>query len=142
MAAEYTSIATQEVAANGIVVFTEAPIPCNRGYVIHREGTGTFKLRGLTEQCKARYKITFGGNVSIPTGGTAGDISLALALDGEAIPSTIMTDTSATAGRIFNVSTSIFVDVPRGCCANLSVKNINAQPITVANANLIVERVS
>ena len=40
----------------------------------------------------------------------------------------------------FNVSVSAFVDVPRGCCVTVALKNISAQAIDVANANLIVTR--
>ena len=32
---------------------------CNRGYVTHREGSGLVTLRGITNQCRARYKVTF-----------------------------------------------------------------------------------
>ena len=41
-----------------------------------------------------------------------------------------------------NVSSSIFVCVPSGCCMTASVRNISAQAIEVQNANLIIERVA
>lgn len=37
---EYTAIAAQTVAANQNVLFTEAPIPCTKGLVTHRAGSG------------------------------------------------------------------------------------------------------
>jgi hypothetical protein len=52
-------------------------------------------LRGITNQCRARFKVTFGGNIAIPTGGTVGPISLAIAIDGEAVPATTMIVTPA-----------------------------------------------
>ena len=52
------------------------------------------------------------------------------------------TATPAAVGDAFNVATSAFVDVPRGCCAALSVRNVSAQAIDVANANLMIERVA
>ena len=56
---EYTSAAVQTVAADQNVLFTETPVCCNRGYVTHREGSGLVTLRGITNQCRARYKVTF-----------------------------------------------------------------------------------
>ena len=97
---------------------------------------------GNTNQCRARYKITFGGNIGIPTGGTVEAISLAISIDGEAIASTTMTQTPAAVEEYNNVFSAVFVDVPRGCCFTIGVKNISEQSINVQNANLIVERVA
>ena len=44
MAAEYSSNVLQNVAANGSVIFTESPVPCNRGLVFHRDESGLFRL--------------------------------------------------------------------------------------------------
>lgn len=41
-----------------------------------------------------------------------------------------------------NVSSSIYLDVPAGCCVTISVKNTGAIPLLVQNANLIAERVA
>lgn len=140
--AEYTNIAVQTVAAGQNVVFTESPAPCSRGYVDHREGSGIFTLRGITNQCRARYKVSFGGNMAVPTGGTAGAISLAIALEGEGLGGATMTVTPAAAEEFFNVFGAVYISVPRGCCVSVSVKNISAQAVSMANANLIVERVA
>jgi hypothetical protein len=99
-------------------------------------------LRGLTNQCRARFKVTFGGNIAIPTGGTVGPIQLAIAINGEAVPSTTMIVTPAAVENYFNVFSAIFVDVPRGCCVTVSVQNTTEAAINVQNANLIVERVA
>lgn len=140
--AEYSNADLQTVAAGADVTFTETPIPCARGYVVHREGSGLLKLRGITDQSRARYRVTFGANIAVPADGTVGAISLAIAVDGEALGSTIMTVTPAAAEEFFNVSRTINIDVPRGCCANVSVRNIGADPVDVANANVIVDRVA
>lgn len=140
--AEYSNTALQTVAAGADVIFTDAPIPCARGYVVHREGSGLFKLRGITDQCRARYRVTYGANIAVPTGGTVGPTSLAIAVDGEALTSTIMTVTPAAVGEFFNVSRTIYIDVPRGCCGNVSIRNIGADPVDVANANIIIDRVA
>lgn len=73
--AEYTNGALQTVGQN--VVFTESPAACNRGYVVHRDGSGVFTLRGITNQCRARYKVSYGGNIGVPGGGTVESISIA-----------------------------------------------------------------
>lgn len=139
---EYTNAAVQTVVVNQNVLFTETPVCCNRGYVTHREGSGLVTLRGITNQCRARYKVTFGGNISVPTGGTAGAISVALAVNGEALNSAVATVTPAAVEEYFNVFSTAYIDVDRGCCLSLSVKNISTQAINVANPNLIVERVA
>ena len=138
---EYTNVAVQTVAVNQNVLFAETPVGCNRGYVTHREGSGLVTLRGITNQCRARYKVTFGGNIAVPTGGTAGAISVALAVNGEALNSAVATVTPAAEEEYFNVFSTAYIDVDRGCCLSLSVKNISTQAVNVANPNLIVERV-
>lgn len=144
MAVELTANATQAVAAGQNVLFTDTPVKCNRGYVVHREGAGLVTLRGICNGCShlARYRVLFVGNISVPTGGTAEAISVALALGGEALPTTTATVTPAAVENAFNVATSAFVDVPRNCCTSLSVRNISTQAINVANANLMIERVA
>ena len=144
MAVELTANAAQTVASGQNVLFTDSPVKCNRGYVVHRDGAGLVTLRGFCGGCSnfARYKVLFIGNISIPTGGTVESISVALSLGGEAIQQTTATVTPAAAGSTFNVATAAFVDVPRNCCASLAIKNISAQAISVANANLMIERVA
>lgn len=114
------------------------------GYVVHRAGAGLVTLRGACNGCAsvARYKVLFVGNISVPIGGTAGAISVAISIGGEAVPQTTATATPAAVGDAWNVETAAFVDVPRGCCANIAVSNISTQAIDVANANLMVERVA
>lgn len=46
--AEYSNTALQEVAANSAVLFSEAPVPCNRGIIKHRDGSGSFLVNGGT----------------------------------------------------------------------------------------------
>jgi hypothetical protein len=109
---------------------------------MHRPGSGLVTLRGVTDQCRARYKVTFGGNIAVPTGGTVEAISLALAIDGEAIAATTMIVTPAAVEEFFNVFGAVYLDIPRGCCSQISVRNVSTQSIEVQNANLIVERVA
>lgn len=138
--AEFTGIFVQQVAAGANVVFTETPVSGN-GCVIHRDGSGLITLRGQTNQCRALFKVVYGGNISIPTGGTVGAISIAIAVDGEALGSATATVTPAAVGDEFNVFATALVSVPRGCCVTVSVRNINTQTIEAQNSNLIVERI-
>lgn len=138
---ELTSNALQTVQPNQSVYFTDTPIDGNCS-IIHREGSGLVTLKGLTNQCRARYRVSFGANIAVPTGETVGPVSLAIAIEGEAIQPTTMTATPAAVEEFFNVYSSIFIDIPRGCCNSISVRNISTIPVNVQNANLIVERVA
>ena len=138
---EIIANAVQTVAANQNVYFTDTVV-CGGSSVSHRNGSGLVTLRGATGQCRARFKASFGANIAVATGETVGPISLAIALDGEATPATTMIITPATVGDYFNVFSSIFIDVPRGCCMVISVQNTSDISVDVQNANLIVERVA
>lgn len=138
---EITANAIQLVNENQNVLFSDTVVDGNCS-VVHRDGSGLVTLRGITNQCRARYRITFGGNIAIPTGGTVAAISLALSIDGEPIDNTTMIATPAAVENYWNVSSSIFIDVPRGCCYSLGVRNTSDQAINVQNANLIIERVA
>lgn len=138
---KYTAIPIQEVAATQNVQLQNS-IGCNRGYVLHVTGSGIVTLRGITNQSFARYKISFGGNIAIPTGGTVAPISIALAIEGEALGSSTAIATPASADQYANVFVGDIVDVPRGCCLSVSVKNASTQAINIQNGNLIIERIA
>lgn len=137
---EITANASQTVASGQTVLFTETPVSGNCA-ILHREGSGLTKLRGFTNgQCRARFRVTFGGNIAAAT--TAAAISLALTIDGEPVNTSSMIVTPAATDEFFNVSTSLFLDVPKGCCSTVAVENTSTQSIVVQNANLIIERVA
>lgn len=146
MAVELTAPAVQAVQYGGNVLFTDTAVGCNRGYVVHRQGAGIVTLRGIGCQ-RARYKVTFGGNIAAE-GSTVAPISVAIAINGEPLPSTTMIVTPAAVGDFFNVSHTTFIDVPCGCCVTIAVENVSltaagvAIPIDVQNANLVIERVA
>ena len=136
---EIIANALQTVQANQNVYFTDTVI-CGNTSITHRDDSGLVTLRGITNQCRARFMVSFGANIAIPTDGTVGPISLAIAIDGEAVPATTMIVTPAAVEQFFNVSSNIFIDVPRGCCVTVSVKNVSDDDIEVQNANLIITR--
>ena len=138
---EITANALQTVATNQNVLFAETAVKGNCS-IIHREGSGLVTLRGITDQCRARFRVSFGGNVAIPTGETVGPISIALAINGEAIGPATAISTPAAVEEFNNIFTSVFLDVPCACCYTISVTNLTTTPIEVQNANLIIERVA
>ena len=138
--AEFTNVFVQQIAANGNAVFSEAPVS-GSNCIVHRDGSGIITLRGMTNQCRARYKVVFGGNIAIPTGGTVGPISVAIAVEGEALGSATAIVTPAAVNEFFNVFAAAFIEVPRGCCVTVAVKNTSTETLELENANVIVERV-
>lgn len=138
---EITANALQTVNAGSNVVFTNTAVSGNCS-IMHREGSGLVTLRGITNQRRARFRISFGANIAVPTGGTAGAISLAIAVNGEPISTNQIISTPAAVEEFNNVSRALYLDVPSGCCTQVSVENTSTQAISVQNANLIVERVA
>ena len=148
MAAEYSANAAQDLPANGSAIFTESPVPCRQGLIYHRDGSGLFRLanrffRQNILQCWRRntnYEATFHANIAVPTGGTVEEIQVALAIDGEIDPSSIMSFTPAAVEVFGNVGADIIVTVPFVCgCSTVSVRNLSTQTITMQNANITFE---
>ena len=139
--AEFSNSNTVSVAAGQNLPLTETAV-AGPACIVHREGAGIVTLRGLTNQCRARFKVSFCGNIAIPTGGTVEAISVALAVNGEPLTSATAIVTPAAVENYFNVFVAAFIEVPRGCCVTVAVKNIGTQAVSIANSNLIVERVA
>lgn len=146
--AEWTNVAEQTVNPGESIVFNENPVPCSRGFVRHRDGTGNFLLSGWlpSNRCNcrqngsARYSADFGANIAVPTGGTPGEISVAFSLDGSTLPSTTMIVTPAAVEEYFNVSREIDIEIWRNCCQTFSIRNTSDQPILVQYASLDFNR--
>lgn len=157
--AEYVYNPVQRVEPNQNILLQDS-IPCNRGYVIHRNGSGILTLRGIVNGscgCFARYQVVFNGNIAVPSDGTVGPISVSLAIDGEPIltsraiftPSAVATE-PPTAENFGNVTSTAIITVPRGCCYTIAVENTSggltaadpAPAILVQNANLTIARIA
>lgn len=134
-------------------VLLESSIPCNKGYVYHRDGSGILTLRGVVNNscgCFARYQVTFNGNIAVPEDGTVGAIAIALAIDGEPLQTSRAIVTPAAVDEYFNVTSTAIITVPRGCCFTVSVENVSEgataadapTAINVQNANLVVSRIA
>lgn len=148
MAAEFSYGLVQTVAANGSVIFNESPV-LGDSRIYHRDGSGLFRLASpriigyKRNRCckdpKAVYRISYGGNIAIPTGGTVGEIGLAVFLDGEEDPSGVMLFTPAAVEEFGNVSVDVLIEVPWICgCGSVSVRNISTEPILVQNSNIVI----
>ena len=111
--------------------------------ILHRTGSGLVTLRGLANgQRRARFRVSFGANIAVPTGETVGPVELTIAINGEGVPSSRMVSTPTAVESYNNVSADIFIDVPLGCCTQMSIQNTGTIPVDVQNANMIVERVA
>lgn len=134
-------------------VLLDGSLWTNRRYLFHLEGSGIVTLRGIVNNPYveyAVYQVTFNGNIAIPDGGTVGAIAVALARNGEAIQASRAIVTPAAVEQYFNVTSTDYIVVPRGCCFDISVENVSeaataggaAPAINVQNANLTVVRVA
>nr|DAG56479.1 MAG TPA: hypothetical protein [Caudoviricetes sp.] len=139
--AEFSNSSIVLVSAGQNVPLTET-VGNSKPCIVHREGAGIATLRGLTQQCKARFRVAFGGNIGIPTGGTVEAISAALAVNGEPLNSATAIVTPAATDNYFNIFVSAIVEVPRGCCVTVAMENTSTQAINVANSNMTIDRVS
>lgn len=154
--AEFIKNEVQTVLPNQVVTLNTS-IGCNKGYVYHRNGSGIVTLRGVTNNCFARYQVTFNGNVALPSTATVGPVSIALAIDGEPLLTSRAIVTPAavaaeppTQNNFFNVTSTAIISVPKNCCFNVSVENTSegatatdtAPAILVQNSNLTVSRIA
>ena len=142
-----------QVVEPGQNVLLNTVIPCNKGYVFHRESAGIVILRGIVncpQACFARYQVTFNANIALVEGATVGPISVALAIDGEPIQTSRAIITPAAVDEYGNVTSTAIITVPRGCCFTVAVENTSAPvapgdaapEINVQNANLVVSRIA
>ena len=151
--AEYTYNPSQTVALNSPLLFNTS-IGCRKGYIYHENGDGIFTLRGIVNcpnACFATYRVTYNGNVAIPTGGALTPISVALTVSGEPRLTSRAIYTPAAVEDFGNLTSTAIIKVPRGCCFNLSVEYVQATDdptvtptpiITVQNSNLVIDRIA
>ena len=145
MAAQYSTSVDQTIPAGGSAVFDLAPVPCRQGLIYHREGGAQFRLaspsilgygRGCGCSCcgtpTANYVVSFHGNVGLPEGAEIIPITLALALDGEVDPDSVMESSPATAEVYNSVGTEVVEEVPWICrCGSVSLRNTSTAPIVL-----------
>lgn len=147
--AEYVSVGTQTVNPGESVVYNIAVVPCTRGLVRPRLGSGNINLKGWVPakygcgcNCNrnAIYLAEFGANIAIPDGETVGPISLAFALDGGTIEASSMIATPTAVQSFYNVSRTKNISVLNGCCQTLTVRNTSSIPILVSDPSIVISR--
>ena len=149
--AEYlTRDQVETVALNAPIPFLDS-IRCPNGCVIHSSGSGIFILRGKTNNCFARYELEFTGNISILTGGEVTPIATAIVLSGEQQQGSRSIYTPAAVDENGNVTSRATIDIPRGCCLNVSVEYVSGvtdgttvptPTINVIDGSLSIERIA
>lgn len=149
--AEYLANAVQNVSLDNPIIFS-ASIPCNRGYVYHEDETGILILRGCTNNCFARYQVTFNGNIAVPTDGAITPIAVAITVNGEPRLTSRAIFTPTEVDEYGNVTSTAIITVPKGCCFSVAVRYVDATTddpatvptpvIEVQNANLVVDRIA
>lgn len=148
MAAEYSYPLTQNVAVNENILFLNGDRCCKRGYILHNNTSGVFRLKGICKNCATRavYKVNFHANVAVAPaadGGVLEPVTIALTQNGETMQNTVSTVTPAAIGDLWVVNFETLIELPCGCCDTISVKNISdTTAITVANANILFERIA
>lgn len=149
--AEYLANAVQDVSLDNPILFN-ASIPCNKGYVFHEDETGVFILKGCTNNCFARYQVTFNGNIAIPEGGAVTPIAVAITVNGEPRLTSRAIFVPAAVDQYGNVTSTALITVPKGCCFSIGVRYVDATTddpattptptIEVQNSNLVINRVA
>ena len=142
MAVEYSYPLVQTVAVDENVLFLNGNRCCKKGYIVHNDSSGIFRIKGDPRNCKTIYKVHFNANIAIATGGTVEPISVALTQNGEVLRNSIATVTPAAIGDFWNVGFETFIELPCGCCDTISIENISATAIDVINANIIIDRIA
>ena len=131
----------QTIEVNNSVLFQTA-LSSNSPSIIWRAGSGLITLRGIGPQLRARFRVAYHGNVAVSTGETVAPVELAIRINGEGIASSRTISTPTAAEAFNNVAASTFIDVPAGCCTQISLSNIGTTSVDVENVSVTVERVA
>lgn len=119
--AEYIAVDNQDISLGNPIIFN-ASIPCNRGYVFHQDGSGIFILRGITNNCFARYEVTFSGNIAVIAEGEVTPIAIGITENGEVLPQSIAISSPIDAEEYGNVISTATITVPKGCCFTIAIR--------------------
>ena len=140
----YINDSVQTIAPGTTAVFYTS-VRDRSGNIHFADGTGAFSLSGgpnrrsscpcCKDPCK-EYAVNFGANIAIPTGGTVGDISVAIAVGGAPVPASTMIVTPAAVEEYFNVSREMPVPIWCGCCQTVTITNTSDQDILMQHATL------
>lgn len=132
---------TQTIEANDSVMFQTA-LSAGSSSILWRAGSGIVTLRGLGPQFRARFRVSYHANVALSTGAEVEPIEVAIRVSGETLAPSRAVSTPAAVGEFNSISATTLVDVPTGCCTQISLANIGTTSIDTENVDLIVERVA
>lgn len=132
---ELSTTTALELSPGQAITFNSIPLKTGCAECT-RTGTGSVKLRA-----NGVYVVTFSGNIGATAATTAAQLSIQLG--GITIPESTMISTTAAAGDLNNVSTTIPI---RNCCCDydrITVVNTGTSTVNVGKgAMLYVRRVS
>lgn len=131
-------VASAVVSAGSNVLFPTDRVrtkSCNSccGWLSHDTGSGLFTL---TKQ--GIYEIQYNADI---TSTDAGQASLVLEQNGEAIGGTQSIYTVATASALGNVSASTLIRVPCGASYTITLTNNSTLALNVQDANIIIKKI-
>ncbi len=118
----------QTVEVNSSILFQTA-LSSNNPSIIWRAGSGLVTLRGIGPQLRARFRVAYHANVAISTGETVAPVEIAIRINGEGVASSRTMSTPAAAEEFNSVSASTLIDVPAGCCTQITLANIGTTSI-------------
>lgn len=128
----------QTVLSNGYVLLNPTDCCCCCDNTVRQTATGVIRLSGQCGRSVTQYHVIFEANVAIPTGGTAGAITLGLTLDGVTLPGSVAVVTPAAAGDVWHISINELIDVSCGDAVTIAVQNLSGVDIEMRNAILLV----
>ena len=131
----------QTVEVNNSILFQTA-LSSNNPSIIWRAGSGLVTLRGIGPQLRARFRVSYHANVAISTGATVAPVEIAVRINGESIASSLTMSTPAAVEEFNSVSASTLIDVPAGCCTQISLANVGTSSIDTQNVSMTIERVA
>lgn len=148
MAVEYSFPLEQSIAQGSNIAFLNGSRCCKKGIILHNDASGVFRIKGITKNgcCRALYKVNFTANVAVAEaadGGVLEPISVSLVQNGEVLNNAVAIVTPAAIGDFWNISINTLLEIPCGCCDQISIRNTSeTTAIDVTNANIIIDRIA
>ena len=132
---------TQTVESNEAVSYATA-LSSGSQSILWRAGSAIITLRGIGPQLRSRFRVTYHANVALSSGAEVAPIEVAICVSGEALAPSRAVSTPAAVSEFNNVSATTLIDVPAGCCVQVSLANIGTSSTDFENVDVIVERVA
>lgn len=138
---ELLAIDRQTVQPDDAVMF-QTVLSSGSSSILWRIGSGIVTLRGLGPQSRSRFRVTYHMNVALEPEAEVAPIEFAIRVSGETLAASRTVSTPGAVDEFNSVSATTLIDVPSGCCTQISLANIGTSASDTENVNLIVERVA